>query len=356
MPTLLIHHSDQARGVVLVGRLLIGRVAPANLIFPDNEVSRIHAWIDQNEEGHYYVADAGSRAGTIVDEFPIEGRRILRDEDEIRIGSAIITYLTADSVPEGIAQLAIAPSSRDPMPAAGGMVFACTCGAPLWAPLEWGGRRGKCTVCGQRTEVPRLAIAQPPPTAVPLPVSAPIVPGAVEIAVRAPAPEPATAVARATRQCSICQWNIDPGDSEQACPSCGLTFHAECWEANKGCSAYGCASVEVLADPASEPAAAPIPATVEEIAPERFPMEFAMLGGSVLCSLIGLITFGIPSLLLAIGTSFYWITQRRRGEEVKNGIVAAAMALCISGICAGLWFSAFRWLHRPLAAPWQHVS
>jgi predicted RNA-binding Zn-ribbon protein involved in translation (DUF1610 family) len=338
MPTLLIEHSGRQVGVVLSGRLLIGRVAPAGLVFTDPAVSRIHAWIDRVGD-RYYIADAGSRSGTIVDAFPIAARHTLMDGDEVRIGSAVITYRDDDRLPGDIASLSIAQSDAVAIPAAGGILFACGCGAPLWAPLDWVGRRGKCTLCGQRTPVPAL----PPGQATARPTAA-------KPSASVPSP-----VKAAARQCSICQWVIEPTDAEHACPTCGLTFHSECWEANKGCSAYGCASVEVLAEPAPEPEPVAAVEHVEEV-PERFPVEFAMLGGSVICSVIGLITFGVPAAMLAVGTSVYWITHRRRGESFRHGIVAAAMALCITGICAGLWFSAFRWLHRPLAAPWQHVS
>jgi pSer/pThr/pTyr-binding forkhead associated (FHA) protein len=334
MPTLVIHHADQTRGVVLAGRLLIGRVAPASLVVPDPEVSRIHAWIDRVGD-QYYIGDADSRTGTIVEEFPIAGRHTLRDGDEIRVGSATIVYREKQELPEGVDRLTVASSNGAAQPAAGGILFACGCGAPLWAPLDWVGRRGKCASCGQRTPVPALGPSQPSP--------------------RPAAPRAVAAKSSATRLCSICQWAIDPTEAQTACPTCGLTFHSECWEENKGCSAYGCASVSVLAEPETEaePVVMEIP---HEEHHERFPVEFAMLGGSVICSLIGLLAFGVPSALLAVGTSGYWIARRRKGESLRNGIVAAAMAMCITGICAGLWFSAFRWLHRPLSAPWQHVS
>ena len=334
MPTLVIHHSGQTRGVVLAGRLLIGRVAPAGLVVPDPEVSRIHAWIDRVGE-KYYIGDADSRTGTIVEEFPIAGRRTLVDGDEIRVGSATIHYSDREELPEGMDRLTVADSHGAAQPAAGGILFACGCGAPLWAPLDWVGRRGKCALCGQKTPVPALKPS--------------------ESKARPAAPQAVAARSSATRLCSICQWAIDPSEAQTACPTCGLTFHSECWEENKGCSAYGCASVSVLAEPEAEaePVVMELP---HEDHHERFPVEFAMLGGSVICSLIGLLAFGVPSALLAVCTSGYWLSRRRKGESLRNGIVAAAMAMCITGICAGLWFSAFRWLHRPLSAPWQRVS
>jgi predicted RNA-binding Zn-ribbon protein involved in translation (DUF1610 family) len=45
---------------------------------------------------------------------------------------------------------------------------------------------------------------------------------------------------QAGQLCSICQTTLIAGEVVLACPSCGLPFHAECWDENRGCSAYGC--------------------------------------------------------------------------------------------------------------------
>lgn len=44
----------------------------------------------------------------------------------------------------------------------------------------------------------------------------------------------------AGKLCSICQTSIIAGELIVYCPYCSLPFHVECWEENKGCSAYGC--------------------------------------------------------------------------------------------------------------------
>jgi hypothetical protein len=44
----------------------------------------------------------------------------------------------------------------------------------------------------------------------------------------------------AGKLCSICQTNIIAGERIVYCPHCSLPFHVECWDENKGCSAYGC--------------------------------------------------------------------------------------------------------------------
>jgi len=44
----------------------------------------------------------------------------------------------------------------------------------------------------------------------------------------------------AGKLCSICQTAILAGERVLTCSHCGLPFHSECWNENRGCSAYGC--------------------------------------------------------------------------------------------------------------------
>lgn len=44
----------------------------------------------------------------------------------------------------------------------------------------------------------------------------------------------------AGKLCSICQTTIIAGEETVLCPYCNLPFHGECWDENRGCSAYGC--------------------------------------------------------------------------------------------------------------------
>lgn len=48
------------------------------------------------------------------------------------------------------------------------------------------------------------------------------------------------------KTCSICLSVIISGEDIIFCPYCQLPFHAECWEENKGCSAYGCQGVSEI--------------------------------------------------------------------------------------------------------------
>ncbi|MFC1479698.1 RING finger protein [Planctomycetota bacterium] len=44
----------------------------------------------------------------------------------------------------------------------------------------------------------------------------------------------------AGKTCSTCMSVFIAGEDTVRCPYCDLVFHADCWEENQGCSAYGC--------------------------------------------------------------------------------------------------------------------
>ena len=53
----------------------------------------------------------------------------------------------------------------------------------------------------------------------------------------------------AGKLCSICQTAVIAGEQVVSCPHCALPFHAECWNENQGCSAYGCKGAPRTAKP-----------------------------------------------------------------------------------------------------------
>src|SRR5687768_8887115 len=84
------------------------------------------------------------------------------------------------------------------------------------------------------------------------------------------------------RECGICQSSIFPDESTTICPTCGLTFHAECWKENWGCAAYGCEQVNALKPKDEQPRVeeifqAPLDQTIE-----RLPWNFVLLGASAI--------------------------------------------------------------------------
>jgi hypothetical protein len=40
--------------------------------------------------------------------------------------------------------------------------------------------------------------------------------------------------------CPYCRFPIAPSEPTIVCPKCQLAHHKECWEANRGCTTYGC--------------------------------------------------------------------------------------------------------------------
>jgi hypothetical protein len=144
------------------------------------------------------------------------------------------------------------------------------------------------------------------------------------------------------RECGICQSSIFPDESTTICPTCGLTFHAECWKENWGCAAYGCEQVNAL-QPKDERT------TVEEIfqppidqSIERLPWNFLLLGAAAVALAISTITYGIPSMLAiaAIGWRI-WETRGRQQRLLSQSILLAATVLSVAGMVGGLFISRY---------------
>ena len=86
------HHRD------LGGRrLTVGRLPDCTLVLADPNVSRYHAEIQPLEAGsgmpsEYTVADMGSTNGTKLNGLPVTGAQLLRDGDQITVGSTTIRF------------------------------------------------------------------------------------------------------------------------------------------------------------------------------------------------------------------------------------------------------------------------
>lgn len=77
----------------------IGREIGCNIVLKDASVSRFHA--DIRAEGGQHVIYSMGSGGTTVGGESVKHPRMLRDEDEIRIGRATFTF-TRDKVPTGM--------------------------------------------------------------------------------------------------------------------------------------------------------------------------------------------------------------------------------------------------------------
>lgn len=314
----------------------------------DPAVSRIHAWIDL-EDDRWYIADAGSRAGTIVNgEALAMDRYRLKHNDQVRIGPATLRFVNEEQLPSGTTEVDLTPRTNEEMSRSRGGVFMdCVCGAPLWFPENFTGA-GRCVHCGEKVKPvlptapptpwfineppprpqPNLApqppaeqtlaeqalaeqnLAEPSPVEqgpaeqgpasetlaeqtlddenfdlfvddalarldplamadrdvaspaeaeapAPAPVAAPPEQTARDSGSQpAPAPLPQPPLAAPTpaappraekeRFCGVCHSTVTRFDETATCPACGLLFHADCWQENRGCSAYGCSQVNAL--------------------------------------------------------------------------------------------------------------
>jgi hypothetical protein len=388
MATLILEQGDRRRGAVLNGRVVIGRRTNNHITIRDRTVSRIHAWIGQTPGG-YFVSDSGSRTGTRINGELMRGRRPLHEGDEIQIGPLRIIYHSNGTLPADIEMLDV---SDRPLAGDDGVFVDCTCGAPIWAPWEYAGRSGRCRDCDRIIKLPSRSAADVasdasndtmapdmPATVAHRAVGG--VPGAPAIdAIRLeddssataekvddrPRPSrplepgddfarPATTEAKPAPEvvCGACQSSISMLEQTTYCPECGVAFHADCWTENGGCSSYGCKQVNILAPPpAKTPTIEPepvatvaAPAVVDELAAPAAPPEravqwgYLLLPASMLAALLSSVSFGGPSLLLAIGIVIYGMRHPRRSNKVSG------FALLISTIAAaaGSAFSTYWW-------------
>jgi pSer/pThr/pTyr-binding forkhead associated (FHA) protein len=76
-------------------RLSLGRGSAADIRLDwDEEVSRIHAELERIGDDWVLIDDGLSRNGTYVNGERLSGRRRLRDSDDIRLGTTLLSYST----------------------------------------------------------------------------------------------------------------------------------------------------------------------------------------------------------------------------------------------------------------------
>lgn len=91
----------------------IGRDRQLSIPIPDRRLSRHHAAIQYIQNQGFYLVDLGSMNGSFVNGEPLQGRRLLKDGDRIRLSSLTFSFFlcndtqTLDETPPDIlAQLA----------------------------------------------------------------------------------------------------------------------------------------------------------------------------------------------------------------------------------------------------------
>jgi len=94
-----------ARGVsrVLNGRLTIGRAASCDIHLAASSVSRQHAKIIEDADGHHVLVDLASSNGTLVDGLPVE-RHVLRSDTFFTIADIDLAYEAAATERSAVAR------------------------------------------------------------------------------------------------------------------------------------------------------------------------------------------------------------------------------------------------------------
>jgi len=304
MSLLLVEQSGRRHPIELNGKCPIGRGTASKLRIDHPLVSRDHAVIDATDEG-YVIRDCGSRNGTVVNDKPVSGAVKLQDGDRIAIGPTTI-WFRADSNDPHVETLPYRNSDE-------GVVFECNCGARLWAPMTLAGSSVRCRRCSRDVACPTIFTP-------------------VEQA-------PATAV----HDCSICLSKVTTADTQHTCESCGAVYHEECWIENCGCAAYGCKQVNVLAEDRAVTGTAE-PIVEDDLAfeddikvPSAVPWDAALVGASVVSSLLGLLLFGSLALIVAVASGAYLLRRR-------TAWVTAALVISLIGFASGVMVSGLWWL------------
>ncbi|MGB7156578.1 MAG: FHA domain-containing protein [Tepidisphaeraceae bacterium] len=342
MASLVVEHFEAAEGgASLDGTLTVGRGTDNDVVLEHPTVSRHHAIIER-VASEYFINDLGSRNATRVNGRTVRERRPLASGDKIRFGQVRVMFIISSDA----ARTASLDRSQSPSMEPG-ILFNCPCGTRLWAKAEAATGMVTCGKCNAQVVVPSESTKADSGETV----------SGMSVVSRAEPEQLAAPVHTGT--CSICQWPTTTEDHVTDCPDCGLTFHAECWRENCGCSAYGCAQVNALppkvqrpesplsiaasadseAD-AEAPLEAPATSSLEEPATASgLPVAHAALATSVVGGLIGLLGFGALSLVSLIVC--LTLLAKRRGSR-KLLLLAAALSLV--GMAGGGVVSAMWWL------------
>jgi hypothetical protein len=383
MALLIVQLNGRRLAGTLSGRVLIGRRPESQVRLQDKVISRIHAWIAPDEHGGHYIADAGSRTGTFVNDELVLGRRSLNPGDQVRIGPISLQLAEDDAAPDAEP---IDLSLRSPPPPSPqeGIWLDCGCGAPLWVPWDFAGRSGQCRQCGQMIAVPRMtAVAATVSEAAPFDLESrkgeetagalqtapsqsrpvPTVSNAFAPARDAEAAESAKASddpADPTRLCGVCHAEISVFEEATRCRACDAVFHIECWEENRGCSVYGCSQVNALdrsgdarnspddtafADPLdeeAEPAENPVHDASGNYPkePRPVPWPYALLAAGVAGAVLGSLTFGVTALASAVASLIYMV---RAKPQRQRGVVVLSIVVSLTGLVAGVALSYYWW-------------
>ena len=144
--------------------------------------------------------------------------------------------------------------------------------------------------------------------------------------------------------CSICGSGVEDEEKTITCADCGTSYHANCWHENMGCASYGCAQVNALAKDNTAPAATQHMITG---AIAHRPRQFVahrrvdrgaswgvvMTVASLVAALVSMVSFGVPSAIVAIvSTVLLFKQQRRFTGKTYAFVMAISVVTCAAGV------------------------
>lgn len=309
------------------GARTIGRDAKNDIVITHPTVSRHHARIEPTPDGSYVLVDFNSRNGTRVNGRAVSSSELLHDGARMRIGHVRAWFFRTmpGKLPRSI-------SNRDR-----GIIFKCECGQRLWSASDTAGMSVTCGGCNKSIEVPDSSTLSAKEQAS----------GGTVAGVTVVEETPQSQVI-----CGVCQWQVEKGERGHKCPACGLDFHIDCWRENQGCSAYGCSQVNSLAPKVERPAAplaishpiSSVSVIATDVPAPTVAWAHAILALSVVSALLGLLSFGLPCVLIGLAAIGRMILVR----DAKRMILTAALLIAVVGMAAGYMISRFWWLNEKL--------
>ena len=302
----------------------VGRRPDCAVVVTLRDIAAVQVRVD-HVDGEFVLSNLGKAGQVFVNGVAVDGKQTLKPRDEIEIGDARI--ILADEV--------IADRTADNS----SVRIRCGCGAGLRVSSHYAGKVKHCPKCGMAFTVPTHdGTAQDE-----VPSNQELKNERTTVASVSCSNEPALPAAEST--CPVCQCSVLADDELTTCPACGLQHHADCWNENLGCSAYGCSQVDCLKQgpdirvtPGNlgAPRASAVMPLSQSPTDDAAPWEFALLGLSVLCLLIGTVTFGVPCL---VGGSLIAAFVLLRDGRVNWAVLAFAGLANLVGLIAGIVIS-----------------
>ncbi|MBX9914690.1 MAG: FHA domain-containing protein [Pseudomonadaceae bacterium] len=127
-------------------KITLGQDARNHLVLPDHGVSLFHAEI-RREDGHYFLSDCASEAGTWVNGERVSGRYQIRADDSVQIGPVALQFIDPlktvakpDNSKKWFLQVIQGENEGKKYPLSGSMTF---------------GRSVKCELCFNDVELSR---------------------------------------------------------------------------------------------------------------------------------------------------------------------------------------------------------